>query len=126
MGGLNVEGLTHTPEGALLIGFRNPLREGKALVLPLRNPAQAVEGQAPQFGDALALDLGGRGVRAMTRVADGYLVVGGPTADDGSFVLFHWRGGDDTPQRAATAGAGHAAARGAVRLARHGAVAAAQ
>jgi hypothetical protein len=97
-GGLNVEGLTHTPEGALLIGFRNPLREGKALVLPLRNPAQAVEGQAPQFGEALALDLGGRGVRAMTRVADGYLVVGGPTADEGSFVLFHWRGGDDAPQ----------------------------
>jgi hypothetical protein len=97
-GGLNVEGLTHTPEGALLIGFRNPLREGKALVLPLRNPAQVVEGQAPQFGEALALDLGGRGVRAMTRVADGYLVVGGPTADEGGFGLFHWRGGNDTPQ----------------------------
>ena len=37
-GGLNVEGLTHTSDGALLIGFRNPLREDKALVLPLRNP----------------------------------------------------------------------------------------
>jgi len=98
-GGLNVEGMTHTDDGRLLIGFRNPLREGKALVVPLRNPAQAIDGQPPQFGAALALDLGGRGVRAMTRVADGYLLVGGPTADDGSFFLFHWRGGSDTPQR---------------------------
>jgi len=97
-GGLNVEGLADSADGALLIGFRNPLREGKALVLPLRNPAQVVEGQAPQFGEALALDLGGRGVRAMARVADGYLVVGGPTADDGSFGLFHWRGGAHAPQ----------------------------
>jgi len=98
-GGLNVEGLTHTSDGALLIGLRNPLREGKALVVPLRNPAQAVMGEAPQFGAAIALDLGGRGVRAMTRVADGYLVVGGPTADVGSFAVFHWRGGADAPQR---------------------------
>ena len=27
-GGLNIEGLTHTDDGALLIGFRNPLRAG--------------------------------------------------------------------------------------------------
>ncbi|MCB2019383.1 MAG: DUF3616 domain-containing protein [Burkholderiaceae bacterium] len=100
-GGLNVEGLTHTADGALLIGFRNPLREGKALVLPLRNPVQTIEGEAPEFGAAIALDLGGRGVRAMTRVADGYLVVGGPTADEGTFAVFHWRGGADTPQRLA-------------------------
>ncbi len=98
-GGLNVEGLTHTTDGALLIGLRNPLREGKALVVPLLNPAQAVNGEPPRFGDALALDLGGRGVRAMTRVADGYLVVGGPTADIGGFAVFHWRGGADAPQR---------------------------
>ena len=99
-GGLNIEGLAHTADGALLIGFRNPLREGKALVVPLRNPAQVIEkGQAPQFGDAIALDLGGRGVRAMTSVADGFLVVGGPVADEGTFALFHWRGGvDDTPR----------------------------
>jgi hypothetical protein len=98
-GGLNVEGLTHTADGALLIGFRSPLREGLALVLPLRNPAQTIEGQPPQFGAVFALNLGGRGVRAMARAQDGYLVVGGPTADNGDFALFHWRGGNDTPQR---------------------------
>lgn len=97
-GGLNIEGLTHTDDGALLIGFRNPLRAGKALVLPLLNPREVVAGQAPRFGHAIALDLGRRGIRSMTRTADGYFVVGGPIADDGSFALFHWRGGSDTPQ----------------------------
>jgi hypothetical protein len=33
-GGLNIEGLAATPDGQLLIGFRNPLSEGKALLLP--------------------------------------------------------------------------------------------
>lgn len=98
VGGLNIEGLTHTGDGALLIGFRNPLRAGRALVLPLLNPADVIVGQAPRFGPAIALDLGGRGVRAMARTADGYLLVGGPVADDGSFALFHWRGGSDAPQ----------------------------
>ncbi|MGO4396463.1 hypothetical protein AB4Z46_34475 [Variovorax sp. M-6] len=35
----------------------------------------------------------------MTRVAMAILVVGGPTADQGSFDIFHWRGGTDAPQR---------------------------
>lgn len=104
-GGMNIEGLAHTGDGTLLIGFRNPLRAGKALVLPLLNPADVVAGQAPRFGAAVALDLGGRGVRAMSRTSDGYLVVGGPVVggpvvgvDANSFALFHWRGGSDTPQ----------------------------
>ena len=41
-GGLNIEGLTSTPEGALLIGFRNPIPEGKALLIPLKNPLDLV------------------------------------------------------------------------------------
>lgn len=30
--------------------------------MPLRNPVQAIKGDAPEFGDAIALDLGGRGI----------------------------------------------------------------
>lgn len=37
-GGLNIEGLAATPEGTLLIGLRNPLRQGRALLVPLLNP----------------------------------------------------------------------------------------
>jgi len=34
-GGLNIEGLCATPDGQLLIGFRNPIPDGKALIAPL-------------------------------------------------------------------------------------------
>jgi len=98
-GGLNIEGLTDTADGQLLIGFRNPVREGKALVVAMRNPQQVVAGGAADFGPAIGLDLGGRGVRAIERLDTGYLVVAGPTADQGDFRLYRWSGqAADAPQ----------------------------
>ena len=44
-GGFNIEGLAATPEGKLLIGLRNPLPQRRALVVPLENPAELVEGK---------------------------------------------------------------------------------
>ncbi len=38
LGGFNIEGLAATPEGTLLIGFRNPIPGGAALIVPLKNP----------------------------------------------------------------------------------------
>ena len=97
-GGLNIEGLADTPEGGLLIGLRNPLHGGKALVLPLRNPAEVLAGRPADFGAALLLDLQRRGVRSIERAGSGYLVVAGPTADSGSFALYRWSGrGDEAP-----------------------------
>lgn len=99
-GGLNIEGLADTADGQLLIGFRNPVRDGKALVLALRNPAQVLTGSAASFGPAIGLDLGGRGVRAIERLGAGYLVVAGPTADEGDFRLYRWSGqAADAPLR---------------------------
>ena len=37
-GGLAIEGLAATPDGHLLIGFRNPIPKGRALLVPLLNP----------------------------------------------------------------------------------------
>ena len=91
-GGLNIEGLADTADGQLLIGFRNPVRDGKALVVMLRNPQQVASGAAAAFGPAIGLDLGGRGVRAIERLGTGYLVVAGPTADQGDFRLYRWSG----------------------------------
>jgi hypothetical protein len=91
-GGLNIEGLSATADGRLLIGFRNPVRDGKALVVALQNPRQVLAGAAAMFGPAIALDLGGRGVRSIERLDGGYLVVAGPTADQGTFALFRWSG----------------------------------
>jgi hypothetical protein len=99
-GGLNIEGLADTVDGKLLIGFRNPVRNGKALVVTLRNPQQAATGSAADFGPAIGLDLGGRGVRAIERLDSGYLVVGGPTAEIGDFALYRWSGlAANVPQR---------------------------
>lgn len=99
-GGLNIEGLSDSADGELLIGFRNPVRNGKALVVALRNPQQVTTGAAATFGPPIGLDLGGRGVRAIERLDAGYLVVAGPTADDGDFWLYRWSGqAGDAPQR---------------------------
>jgi hypothetical protein len=46
-GGLNIEGLAATPDQELLIGFRNPIPEDKALVLVLTNPKDLLEKKMP-------------------------------------------------------------------------------
>lgn len=91
-GGLNIEGLAATPEGTLLIGFRNPLPHRRALIVPLENPAELIAGKAAKFGAPIELDLGQRGIRSITQVDGGYLIVAGPIADSGSFALFKWSG----------------------------------
>lgn len=92
-GGFNIEGLAAAPDGSLLIGLRNPIPRGLAIVIPLLNPADLVDGKGPaRFGTAIRLDLGGRGVRSLERVGHGYLVAAGPQADDGTFALFRWSG----------------------------------
>ena len=98
-GGLNIEGLAATPDGGLLIGFRNPLPQGRALVVPLRNPSDVIDkGAKPIFGDLIRLDLGGRGIRSLERVGDELLIAAGPygTAAGSrvrpAFALFRWSG----------------------------------
>ncbi len=92
-GGFNIEGLASAPDGSLLIGLRNPIPQGRALVIPLLNPTELIAGKGPaRFGSAIRLDLGGRGVRSIDRVGTGYLIAAGPPADEGSFALFRWSG----------------------------------
>lgn len=92
-GGLNIEGLAAAPDGSLLVGLRNPIPQGKAIVIPLLNPAELVDGKGPaRFGAAIRLDLGGRGVRSIERIGSGYLIAAGPPADVGTFALFRWSG----------------------------------
>ena len=95
-GGLNIEGLAATPEGKLLIAFRNPLPKDRALIVPLENPSDLIEGKKARFGTPI--ELGGlqkRGIRSIERIGDAYLVVAGPTADDGTFALYRWSGNAD-------------------------------
>ena len=97
-GALNIEGLTATPEGHLWIGFRNPIPRGRALLVPLLNPADVVTGQTPQFGEPQLLDLGGLGIRSLTFWQGHYLIVAGAHDGTDRSRLYHWRGARDTPQ----------------------------
>ena len=64
-GGLNIEGLAATPQGTLMIGFRNPIPDGKAFIVPLNNPQKIVEGERAKLGTPIELSLNGLGVRSI-------------------------------------------------------------
>ena len=91
-GGLNIEGLAATPDGTLLIGLRNPVPRQRALVIPLLNPGEVINGVRARFGAPIELDLGQRGIRSIERAGSSYLIVAGPPADSGSFALYRWSG----------------------------------
>jgi hypothetical protein len=94
---LNIEGLAATPEGHLLIGFRNPIPEGKALLVPLLNPNEVIEGKAPQFDAPILLDLGGLGVRDIAWTGEDYLIIGGSFEGGHKSKLFRWKGPGTQP-----------------------------
>ena len=89
IGGLSIEGLASTPDGALLIGFRNPLRGGqtidgflvggKSLIVKLLNPLDVIAGKEAKFDAPIELDLGGFGIRSLEYYAakKKYLIVAG-------------------------------------------------
>jgi hypothetical protein len=93
-GGTNIEGLASWRGDQLLIGFRNPIPDKKALLAPLINPAEVVQGKRARFGAPIRLDLDGRGVRSIEYVPreGAYLMVAGPFDDKGSFSLYRWCG----------------------------------
>lgn len=99
--GLNIEGLAATPKGGVLIGFRNPIPHGRALIVPLKNPSKLVDKspEAPKFGAPIEIDLGGLGIRSIELVpgtAD-YIIVAG-AAGKGNFSLYRWREGQKPVQ----------------------------
>jgi hypothetical protein len=91
---LNIEGLGAAPQGALLIAFRNPIPDGKALLVPLENPKEVVDGKAAKLGKPIPLSLGGLGVRSIEyfEARGKYLIVAGPHSDKGDFKLYQWSG----------------------------------
>lgn len=98
-GGFNIEGLAATPDGRLLIGLRNPVPRGRALLISLDNPDDVVtRGQRARIGGAIELDLGGRGIRSIERVGDAYFIAAGPPGNSGSFAIYRWSGrAEDAP-----------------------------
>lgn len=100
--GLNLEGLAAGADGtSLILGLRGPLRDGRATLLRIENPFQAIAGTPVRLGEPILLNLHGRGVRSMDYVESRgrYLIVAGPPTDadpgytDGPrFRLYAWSG----------------------------------
>lgn len=95
-GALNLEGMAADEQGRMWIGFRNPIPEGRALLVRLQNPAEMIAGQGAAIGEAVLLDLGGLGIRELARSGGYYWIVAGPYDEKKRFALYRWAG-DDTP-----------------------------
>lgn len=94
--GVNIEAVAHDPRtGQLLIGFRNPVPGGQALIAPLRNLDAVLRGEVAEFGSPIRLDLGGGGLRDMvwSDRHGAFLLIAGPSGNDGPFTLHRWNGG---------------------------------
>jgi len=102
-GGINIEGLAAAKDGkGLLIGFRNPRPQNKALIVPFLNPdAVLMAGStSATFGPPILLDLRGRGIRDLTYSPrhQVYLIIAGPSDEAKDFDLYRWSGApDDNP-----------------------------
>ncbi|MBN1516527.1 DUF3616 domain-containing protein [Candidatus Sumerlaeota bacterium] len=96
---LNIEGLCATPQGALLIAFRNPIPGGKALIVPMENPDEVVEGKPAKLGEPMLLALGGLGVRSIEYYEhrNQYLIIAGSYGENDEFAIYLWSG---DPERA--------------------------
>ena len=108
--GFNIEGLSVTPDGKRgFIGFRAPVVDGQAILVPLQNMFDLATGAASQaaLGEVIRLDLGGRGVRDIACNRSGCLLIAGPAGSEGDFKLFTWSGDPaNTPKARAASLAG--------------------
>ncbi|HEY8942624.1 MAG TPA: DUF3616 domain-containing protein [Polyangiaceae bacterium] len=91
-GGLNLEGLTADPAGGLLLGFRSPIPEGRALLVRMLNPQAMLAGERVRFSEPFLLDLQGLGVRSLSTWGKRFLIIAGPSGDGGPFGLFRFDG----------------------------------
>ncbi len=104
-GGLNIEALEFGPDGhTLLIGFRSPLLDGRALIAGVENSAAMFDADEPPriASSLITLDLDGDGLRSLCRIPSlgGYLLSSGPVAGGTAhFRLWFWSGLPGDPAR---------------------------
>lgn len=88
-GGINVEGLSVTAEGNLLVALRSPLTEGlvgDAVVLELSKSQSLFDVVRSHH-----LHLGDKGIRDIVISANGYLLIAGSVKSGGDFSVFRWQ-----------------------------------
>ena len=104
-GGFNIEAMEFSADGQqLLVGFRSPLLEQRAIIACVENPAAIFERcEPPRISRTLiTLYLAGDGIRGLAYLPAlaGYLVISGPVASlQVHFQLWFWSGLPDAPAR---------------------------
>ncbi|WP_200331484.1 DUF3616 domain-containing protein [Thiocystis violacea] len=98
---INIEGLSFDQrKQRLLIGFREPVVDGKSMIVALDNPHGLFErGGTPNVSDVVLLDLQGGGIRSLTYdpVLGRFLMVNEIAGPDGDVYsrLWSWSGEND-------------------------------
>lgn len=89
--GIDIEGLA-VKDGRLYLGFRGPvLRENFV-------PIVVLDFDDPEDYEMRFVNLDGRGIRDITAVDDGFLIIGGPVGDGfETCVVYYWDGKDCIP-----------------------------
>lgn len=89
--GVDIEGIAAKGD-FLYLGFRGPVfRENWV-------PVMKLEFEDPEDYELLYVNLGGRGIRDITSVSDGFLLIAGPVGDGpASYQLYHWDGKEMIP-----------------------------
>ncbi|HEY3391281.1 MAG TPA: DUF3616 domain-containing protein [Lacipirellulaceae bacterium] len=89
--GIDIEGIA-VKNGKLFVGFRGPVLRGNFV------PVLAFRFDEPDDYELLFMQLGGRGIRDLVAVEDGFLIVAGAIGDgDASYQLCLWNGEDGVP-----------------------------
>lgn len=101
--GFNIEGLTVWQGNKLLIGLRGPQYKGNAILIPLMNPFEVINGGKPKFADIIKLDLKGLGIRGIDYVPalKSYIILAGNRAKYKDCQVYLWSGKkeDSSPKR---------------------------
>lgn len=97
--GVDIEGIA-VKENRLFLGLRGPVLRGNyAPVLSFAFADDVTE------YDLQFVELGGRGIRDLAAVDDGFLLLAGPVGDgDGTYELYFWNGADCIPGNGAPGG----------------------
>lgn len=91
---INIEGMTAAMDEGVLIGFRNPVVDGKSILVRLKNPEAVAEGKKAVIDEVVQLDLDGLGVRGLTSWSGDYYIAAGPIDEERESKLFRWKSGD--------------------------------
>jgi hypothetical protein len=90
--GIDIEGLAVRPDGRLFAGFRGPVLRGNLV------PVLGFDFDHPDASDLRFVNLGGLGIRDITAVSGGFLLLAGPVGEGRpDFRVFFWDGTDAVP-----------------------------